>query len=164
MLPQYDAELTRLVAARMQQLGIKLHVAATARGLDPSGALKIEFGDGNQLRLEADRILVAVGRRARLTGFGLEELDLTMNGAAIDIDEHCRTSMRNVWAVGDVTGEPMLEHRAVAQGEMVAEIIAGEKRAFDKVAIPAVCFTDPEIVSAGLSPDEARAAGHADQG
>ena len=90
------------------------------------------------------------------TGFGLEELDLTMNGTAIEIDDQCRTSMRNVWAVGDVTGEPMLEHRAVAQGEMVAEIIAGQKRAFDKVAIPAVCFTDPEIVSVGLSPDEAR--------
>ena len=53
----------------------------------------------------------------------------------------------------------MLEHRAVAQGEMVAEIIAGHKRSFDKVAIPAVCFTDPEIASAGLSPDEARSAG-----
>jgi len=84
-----------------------------------------------------------------------------LNGGALEIDDQCRTSMRNVWAVGDVTGEPMLEHRAVAQGEMVAEIIAGEKRSFDKVTIPAVCFTDPEIVSAGLSPDEARAAGYA---
>ena len=66
--------------------------------------------------------------------------------------------MRNVWAIGDVTGEPMLAHRAMAQGEMVAEIIAGEKRAFDRVAIPAICFTDPEIVAVGLSPDAAKAA------
>jgi dihydrolipoamide dehydrogenase len=160
VLPRYDAELTRPLAARIQRLGIKLHLPAKARGLDPTGALKIEFQDGSERRLAADKILVTVGRRARLTGFGLEELDLTMNGAAIEIDEQCRTSMRHVWAVGDVTGEPMLEHRAVAQGEMVAEIIAGAKRAFDKVAIPAICFTDPEIVSAGLSPDEARASGH----
>jgi dihydrolipoamide dehydrogenase len=159
VLPQYDAELTRPLAARIERLGIKLHLPAKARGLDPSGALKIEHQDGSERRLAADKILVTVGRRARLTGFGLEELDLTMNAAAIEIDEQCRTSMRNVWAVGDVTGEPMLEHRAVAQGEMVAEIIAGEKRAFDKVAIPAICFTDPEIVSVGLSPDEARASG-----
>ena len=63
------------------------------------------------------------------------------------------------YAIGDVTGEPMLAHRAMAQGEMVAEIIAGENRSWDKACIPAVCFTDPELVTAGLSPDEAKAAG-----
>jgi dihydrolipoamide dehydrogenase len=83
-----------------------------------------------------------------------------MSGPFIRIDERCATSMRNVWAVGDVTGEPMLAHRAMAQGEMVADLVAGRRRAFHKVAIPAVCFTDPEVVSAGLSPEEARAAGH----
>ena len=161
LLPQYDAELTRPVMARIKKLGIKVHLKATALGLHPSGtALKVLLDDGNEIRLTVDKVLVTVGRRARLDGFGLEELDLTMNGRAIEIDDQCRTSMRNVWAVGDVTGEPMLEHRAVAHGEMVAEIIAGQKRAFDKVAIPAVCFTDPEIVSVGLSPDEARAIGH----
>jgi dihydrolipoamide dehydrogenase len=67
--------------------------------------------------------------------------------------------MRGNYAVGDVTGEPMLAHRAIAQGEMVAEIVAGRKRAWDRVCIPAVCFTDPEIVTAGLSRDEARSAG-----
>jgi dihydrolipoamide dehydrogenase len=67
--------------------------------------------------------------------------------------------MRGVYAIGDVTGEPMLAHRATAQGEMAAEIIAGENRSWDKVCIPAVCFTDPEIVTAGLSPGEAKAAG-----
>jgi dihydrolipoamide dehydrogenase len=67
--------------------------------------------------------------------------------------------MRGIYAIGDVTGEPMLAHRAMAQGEMVAEIVAGHKRAWDKVAIPAVCFTDPEIVSVGLSPEAARKSG-----
>ena len=161
LLPLYDAELTRPVTSRVRRLDITTHLSAKALGLDTSGtALRVELADGSQPRIAADKFLVTVGRRARLTGFGLEELDLTLHNNAIEIDDQCRTSMRNVWAVGDVTGEPMLEHRAVAQGEMVAEIIAGQKRSFDKVAIPAVCFTDPQIAVAGLSPDEARAAGH----
>ena len=75
------------------------------------------------------------------------------------VDDQCRTSMRDVWAIGDLVGEPMLAHKAAAQGEMVAEIIAGQNRRFDPVAIAAVCFTEPEIVSAGHSPREAEAAG-----
>jgi dihydrolipoamide dehydrogenase len=160
LLPQYDAELTRPVMARLGKLGIKVHLNTKARGLDPSGtALRVVLADGEEHRIAADKFLVTVGRRARLDGFGLAELDLNMNGASIEIDDQCRTSMRNVWAIGDVTGEPMLAHRATAQGELVAEIIAGKKRAFDKTVIPAVCFTDPEIVSTGLSPNEARATG-----
>ena len=137
LLPQYDTELTRRVMASLEKLGIQVLLNAKAIGIDRTGpALRIERDDGSEPRLPADKILVTVGRRARVAGFGLEELDLRMNGGAIEIDDQCRTSMRNVWAVGDVTGEPMLEHRAVAQGEMVAEIIAGERRAFDKVASP----------------------------
>ena len=68
--------------------------------------------------------------------------------------------MLDVWAVGDLTGEPMLAHRAMAQGELVAEVIAGHKRRFEPLAMPAVCFTDPELVVVGLSPAEAVAAGH----
>jgi dihydrolipoamide dehydrogenase len=83
-----------------------------------------------------------------------------MQGPFIRIDDRCRTSMKNVWAVGDVTGGAMLAHRAMAQGEMVAEILAGKSRSFDKVCIPAVCFTDPEVVVAGLLPEQARAAGY----
>jgi pyruvate/2-oxoglutarate dehydrogenase complex dihydrolipoamide dehydrogenase (E3) component len=84
---------------------------------------------------------------------------LDMNGRAVRIDNQCRTSMRNVWAIGDLAGEPMLAHRAMAQGEMVAEIIAGKRRHFTPAAIPAVCFTDPEVVVVGMTPQEAQAAG-----
>ncbi|MGO7259148.1 FAD-dependent oxidoreductase, partial [Rhizobium brockwellii] len=76
--------------------------------------------------LPADRILVTVGRRPRTAGSGLEELDLDSAGPYLRIDDRCRTSMRGIYAIGDVTGEPMLAHRAMAQGEMVAEIIAGK--------------------------------------
>ena len=102
----------------------------------------------------------AVGRRPKTAGWGLERLDLDMDGPFIRIDERCATSMRGVWAVGDVTGEPMLAHRAMAQGETVADLIAGRRRLFDRRVIPSVVFTDPEVVSAGLSPGDAKAAGH----
>jgi len=161
VLPLYDAELTRPVARRLAALGVEVLTGAKARGLSNDGdALVVDLPGGTQQRVAADRILVAVGRRPRTQGFGLEELDLTMDGPFVRVDERCATSMRNVWAIGDLTGEPMLAHRAMAQGEMVAEIIAGHRRAFDKQAIPAVCFTDPEVVSVGLSPDQARKAGH----
>lgn len=82
-----------------------------------------------------------------------------MAGRFVAVDAHCRTSMRNVWAIGDVTGEPMLAHRAMAQGECVAEQIAGKNRRFEPMAIPAVCFTDPEVVVVGQTPPQAEAAG-----
>jgi dihydrolipoamide dehydrogenase len=157
ILPLYDPELTQPVARRLAELGVDTLVGARALGLT-NGELKVAASDGKERSIAADKVLVAVGRRAWANGFGLETLDLTMSSSFVHIDDKCATSMRNVWAIGDVTGEPMLAHRAMAQGEMVAEIIAGRKRTFDHVAIPAICFTDPEIVAVGLSPDAAKAA------
>jgi dihydrolipoamide dehydrogenase len=154
ILPIYDAELVRPVARRLKALGVDVLTGTRAAGLSDDG-LALEGGR----TIAADKILDATGRRARLEGFGLERLDLTLNGRFVQVDERCATSMRNVWAVGDLTGEPMLAHRAMAQGVVVAEIIAGHRRAFDGGVIPAVCFTDPGIVTVGLSPEEARKAG-----
>ena len=159
ILPQYDAELVKPVAKRLADLGVSVLTGAKAKGYSGE-ALVIETASGAEKRIAADKVLVTVGRKPRTEGWGLEDLDLDRAGRFIRIDERCRTSMRGVYAIGDVTGEPMLAHRAMAQGEMVAEIVAGRKRAWDKRAIPAVCFTDPEIVTAGLSPDEARAQGY----
>ena len=159
ILPLYDGELTKPVSRRLADLGVEVLTGAKARGL-ASGGLLVETSDGHERTIAADKVLVTVGRKARLEGWGLEELDLDRAGRFLRIDDHCRTSMRGVYAIGDVTGEPMLAHRAIAQGEMVAEIVAGRKRAWDKRCIPAVCFTDPEIVSAGLSPEEARKQGY----
>jgi dihydrolipoamide dehydrogenase len=158
VLPQYDAELVRPVLARLEALGVEVLTGAKAGGLDRTG-LKIDDGGGSRT-VEADKVLVTVGRRPKTEGYGLEELDLDRSGRFIRIDDRCRTSIRGVYAIGDVSGEPMLAHRAIAQGEMVAEILAGERRSWDKVAIPAICFTDPEIVTVGLGPAEALADGH----
>ncbi len=155
ILPIYDAELVRPVVRRLKALGIEVLTGTRAGGLSGDG-LAIE---GAARSIAADRILVATGRRPRVEGFGLERLDLSMSGKFVQVDERCATSMRNVWAVGDLTGEPMLAHRAMAQGVVVAERIAGHRSVFDGTVIPAVCFTDPEIVTVGLAPEEARKAG-----
>jgi dihydrolipoamide dehydrogenase len=122
-------------------------------------ALAIESRDGEMAELTADAILVTVGRKPLTKGWGLEAMAIDLDGPFVKIDDQCRTSVKNVFAIGDLVGEPMLAHKASAQGEMVAEIIAGKRRTFDPAAIPAVCFTEPEIVSVGLSPAEAGAKG-----
>ena len=154
ILPTYDSELTAPVAESIKKLGIKLYLKHSVEGFDAdSQRLQVRNPDGELLQLDSDQVLVAVGRKPRTQGFNLESLALKMNGAAIAIDERCQTSMRNVWAIGDLSGEPMLAHRAMAQGEMVAEIIAGKTRRFEPTAIAAVCFTDPELVVVGKTPE-----------
>jgi dihydrolipoamide dehydrogenase len=156
VLPAYDDALAKPVAASLRRLGVQLHLGCSVQGLNESGdAVRIRNAQGEESLLPADQVLVAVGRRPRTEGWGMETLMLDMNGRAVRIDEQCRTSMRKVWAIGDLTGEPMLAHRAMAQGEMVAEIIAGRRRRFTPAAIPAVCFTDPEVVVVGCTPDDA---------
>ncbi|MDK8266035.1 dihydrolipoyl dehydrogenase [Pseudomonas oryzihabitans] len=158
LLPGYDAELTAPLRQRLERLGIELHLGCTVAGLAADGAgLRMTRGDGREELLPAQRILVAAGRRPRTEG--LERLPLDYDGRYIRVDDGCRTSMTDVWAIGDLTGEPLLAHRAMAQGEVVAELIAGKRRRFAPVAIPAVCYTDPEIVVVGLTPEQAKAQG-----
>ncbi|KTS92426.1 dihydrolipoamide dehydrogenase, partial [Pseudomonas oryzihabitans] len=158
LLPGYDAELTAPLRQRLERLGIELHLGCKVAGLTEDGAgLRMTSDDGQVQVLPAQRILVAAGRRPRTEG--LERLPLDYDGRFIRVDDGCRTSMTDVWAIGDLTGEPLLAHRAMAQGEVVAELIAGKRRHFAPVAIPAVCYTDPEIVVVGLTPEQAKAQG-----
>ncbi|MFJ2545922.1 dihydrolipoyl dehydrogenase [Pseudomonas sp. NPDC087612] len=155
ILPTYDSELTAPVAESIKKLGIKLYLKHSVEGFDAGHqALQVRTPEGELLQLSTDQVLVAVGRKPRTQGFNLESLALKMNGSAVAIDEQCQTSMLNVWAIGDISGEPMLAHRAMAQGEMVAELIAGKSRRFEPAAIAAVCFTDPELVVVGKTPEQ----------
>lgn len=158
VLPLYDKELSKPVARNLEQMGVKLHLKSKALAYK-AGSIAIEDKDGKNVKIKADKVLVTVGRRPRTSGWGLEEMGVDMAGPFVKVDDRCSTSMNNVWAIGDLVGEPMLAHKASAQGEMVAEIIAGHRRRFKPLAIPAVCFTDPEIVSVGVSPAEAKELG-----
>ncbi|HWU15196.1 MAG TPA: dihydrolipoyl dehydrogenase [Caulobacter sp.] len=151
ILPQYDAALTAPVAKTLEREGVALRLSAKALGFQ-DGKLRVEQ-NGEIVAIPADKVLVTVGRRPRTNGFGLEAMAVDQDGPFVKVDDQCRTSMRDVYAIGDLVGEPMLAHKASTQGEMVAEIIAGHRRRFAPVAIPAVCFTDPEIVTVGAAPD-----------
>ena len=159
LLPQYDEELTRPVLARLKALGVDVHLNAVAEGYDQAGRMLAVRAGGVSSGIAADKVLVTVGRRPVLEEVGVDALGLDRNGPFIRSNDRGQTSMRQVYAIGDVTGEPMLAHRAMAQGEIVAEVIAGQASRWEKRVIPAVCFTDPEIVVAGLLPGEAHAAG-----
>jgi dihydrolipoamide dehydrogenase len=158
ILPRYDEALTRPVRRWLTRNGIGLHLGAKVAGRDDQGRLTIDIGSGPSA-IAADKILVTVGRRPRTDGWGCEEMALEMAGAFVKVDDQCRTAMRNVWAIGDLVGEPMLAHKAMVQGAMVAEIIAGQRRRFDPASVAAIVFSEPEIVVAGLLPDEAADAG-----
>lgn len=163
LLPLYDKEMTRPTEMWLKKHKAPVIYNARAQRVeqvDGKPVLIYTDKDGQEHALNADKILVTVGRRPNTQGWGLENMCVDMDGPFVKVDNQCRTAMKNVWAIGDLVGEPMLAHKASAQGEMVAEIIAGHRRAFDPVAIPAVCFTEPEIVGVGLTPDEAKNEGH----
>ena len=162
ILPLYDEQLTDPVRKWLDRAGVTIHLGAKAQGLTGDTNrrnLQVELKDGRKLDLPADKILVTVGRRPKTKGWGLEKMAVDMKGPFVNVDDQCKTSVKNVWAIGDLVGEPMLAHKASAQAEMVAEIIAGKPRRFKPTTIPAVCFTEPEIVTAGLLPTEAKSAG-----
>ena len=162
-----DKEIRRPLELWLKKHGVTVHTNALARGAEIKGkgaARKVELTfekDGEEESIKVDKVLVTVGRSPNTKGWGLENMGVRMDasGRFIRIDRKCRTSVPGVYAIGDVAGEPMLAHKASAEGEMVAEIISGHEREFDKVAIPAIVFTEPEIISVGLTPDEAKERG-----
>jgi len=160
LLPGVDRDLVQPLQRRVDRLFAAIHLRTKVTGLREAGD-RIEAVLEGQDPQAFDRVLVAVGRRARSGGLGLEatRARLTDRGGFIQIDDRCRTGDPHIYAVGDVTGEPMLAHRAMRQGKVAAEALAGRPAAFDNVAIPAVVFTDPEIAWCGLSEAQAKAQG-----
>jgi len=115
ILPLYDVELTKPVAQALAKAGIAVHLNAKAKAFG-RGTLVVDGPNGQALSIDADTVLVTVGRKPRTDGWGLENMGVDRDGRFVKVDEQCRTSMHNVWAIGDLVGEPMLEHKAAAQG------------------------------------------------
>ena len=168
VLPIFDKELRRPLEIAIKKQKIKTHLGVFAKGVETTkdGRCKLNFIDKNEKdekkmqNVVVDKVLVTVGRKPNSAALAPTGVALDERGF-VKVNDRCETNMRGVYAIGDVcdSGE-MLAHVASFQGEMVAEIIAGHKRAYDPVAVPAIVFTEPEIVSVGLSPEEAKAAGH----
>jgi len=157
LLPGVDRDLVQPLQRRVDKLFTTIHLETRLTALREVGA-EIEADLEGRATERFDRVLVAVGRRAQSDGLGLEatRVRLTERGRFIQVDARCRTEDPRIYAVGDVTGEPMLAHRAMRQGKVAAEVLAGRPAAFDNVAIPAVVFTDPEIAWCGLSEAQAK--------
>jgi dihydrolipoamide dehydrogenase len=156
LLPGVDRDLVQWLARRVERqfAAVKLRTRVDALR-DTGGAVEATLG-GETLRV--DRVLVAVGRRPESDALGLETTRVRRDARGfIEVDARGATADPRVWAVGDVTGEPMLAHRAMRQATVTAEAIAGRPAAFDNVAIPAVVFTDPEIAWCGLTETQAAA-------
>jgi dihydrolipoamide dehydrogenase len=159
LLPGVDRDLVQPLARRCEKLFTALHLERKVAALKEAGGAIEATIEGQEPEV-FDRVLVAVGRRAVSGSLGLETTKVKLGERDfITIDERCRTADPHLYAVGDVTGEPMLAHRAMRQGKVAAECIAGRPSAFDNVAVPAVVFTDPEVAWCGLMEAQARPAG-----
>jgi dihydrolipoamide dehydrogenase len=161
VLPGFDKEVVRLISKRLKKAGVKTLLKTKALGWTKAGkgiVVDVETPKGKE-SLEADYVLVTVGRRPNSRGIGAEELGLEMDGPFIKVDKQLRTSVPSIFAIGDVAGQPMLAHKATHEGEVAAEVIAGHNVAYDAKQVPAVVFTDPEIATAGIDEETAKARG-----
>ncbi len=162
ILPGSDPECVQVVARKAKKLGLEILLGAKARGITEKGdgaVLSVER-DSGLTDIEADRILVAVGRRPNIEDIGLEIAGVKTAGGFITVDRQMRTSVPNIFAIGDVAGQPMLAHKGSREAEVAAEAIAGRAAEMDAQVIPSVVFTDPEIASAGLDAEEAERRGY----
>ena len=161
LLTGVDRDLVQHLARRCERMFKAIRLGTRVSALrDTGGGIEARLGDGGPETF--DRVLVAVGRRPQTRELGLEttRARVTERGF-VEVDARGRTADPHVWAVGDITGEPMLAHRAMRQGKVVAEAIAGRPAAFDNVVVPAVVFTDPEVAWCGLTETEAAREGRA---
>ena len=160
LLPGVDPELTAVVEKKLLKNGGKVFKNAKAAGYeknsDGSLAVKLELGEGKFDTVVTDCVLVAVGMRPNGGNLGLEQAGVKVERGFVPTDSVGRTNVPSIYAIGDVSGMPMLAHKATKEGEVVAEVIAGHKAAKDWVAIPAAIFTDPEIAVAGLTEQQAK--------
>ena len=168
MLPKIlgplDDEISAMLQKQYEKKGIQFCLKCKVTGIE-GDTVVYEDPEGNTQRVSGDKILVSVGRRANLQGFGLENLgvELALNPAGrpygIKVDEHMRTNIPGVYAAGDVTGFSMLAHTASREGEVAVNDILGKKDHMRYNAIPGVVYTNPEVAGAGITEEEAKKQG-----
>jgi dihydrolipoamide dehydrogenase len=146
----------------MKKRKIKLLCSTFARGYEESGdqlGVRIEGPKGESV-LECDQILSTVGRRPYSDGLGLEAAGLATDaGGFLSVDERMRTSVSNIYAIGDIAGQPMLAHKGSKEGQVAAAVIAGKAEVYDARCVPAVIFTAPEMASVGLTEEQCKERG-----
>lgn len=162
ILPGFDADLTRLVARNLKKQGVEIVTDALADSAEQTDSeVTVTYTvKGEQKQVTADYVLVTVGRRPNTDNIGLDTIGIKMTDRGlIEVDKQCRTSIPNVYAIGDIVAGPALAHKASYEGKVAAEVIAGLPSQVDYKVVPSVCFSDPEIASVGISESEAKAQG-----
>jgi dihydrolipoamide dehydrogenase len=146
LLSKFDQEAVALVKKRMQDLGITIHTNTVPSSRDGS-TLKLN----NNESVTSDVIVSAVGLVPYTKGLGLENTKAKLDDKGfIKVNNSMQTDDPNIYAIGDVVGEPLLAHKAIRQGEVAGEAVAGKNSSFDNQVIPAVIFCDPEVAVAGV--------------
>jgi dihydrolipoamide dehydrogenase len=163
LLPGADKDIVRLLQHKLKkdfhQIMVKSKVLEVKPNKDKTLSVKID-NNGKTLTEKFDKVLVSVGRRPNTENIGLEKIGVKISEKGfIVVDEKQKTNVKNIYAIGDVAGEPMLAHKATHEGKVAAEVIVGLPAAFDAKSIPAVIFTNPEIAWTGLTETEAQAKG-----
>ena len=148
LLPRMDPEATSILAETLAEEGVELRFGAEATRVEGGGGEPFRLELEGQEPVEAERLLVATGRKPNVEGFGLERLALTIEKRGIAVDERL-SAADGVWAAGDVTGVAPFTHVGKYQGRIAAANVAGQKVEADYRAIPACIFTDPQVASAG---------------
>ena len=155
-----DLEMSTLLLRILKKQGINVHLKTKCASVDvrSNGIVAKLQGEVTGMH-EAEKLLVAVGRRPRAPQ-GMDKLGLAMDRGFIKVDEHRQTNVAGVYAIGDCSGPPLLAHKAMKEGVIAAEVIAGLKSAYDPMAMPNCVYTDPQLATAGLSEEQAKAAGY----
>ncbi len=158
-----DKDCVRVVAQKLRKMGVEVLLGAKAKRWENQkdrAVVTVEGKDG-EMSIDADRILVSVGRRPNSEHMGLDKVGVKCDGKGfVVVDNQLRTNVPGIYAIGDVAGGMLLAHKASKEAEVVAEVIAGHKAAMDVRTMPAVVFTDPEVAVTGMTEEQAKEAGH----
>lgn len=156
-LPMEDAMAQTLIERELKKVKVKLHTNVKVEKLEPSPNNLVAAVLTDGAKLEAEKVLVSIGRAFNSSGMELEEAGIELNrNGSIKVDDHMLTSRKNIYAIGDVAGRSLLAYTAVAEGAVAVDNCLGEKLTIEYQGVPSVIFTQPEVASVGLKEQQAR--------
>lgn len=159
ILATFEKQMRSVVKKRLKKKGVDIVTNALAKGVDETDDnVKVTYEvDGKEETVEADYVLVTVGRKPNTSELGLEQVGIEVDDKGlIKIDKQCRTNIENIYAIGDIVEGLPLAHKASYEGKVAAEAISGQKSEIDYLGMPAVVFSDPEMASVGYTEQEAK--------
>jgi dihydrolipoamide dehydrogenase len=160
ILPGFDPDLVRAISRSARKAGIDIHTSAKAKYIRGNDVIAVR-NDGSEVAVPGEKVFVVVGRMPNTKDLGLDTAGVRLDAKGfVPVDEQCRTNVPHIYAIGDITGLPMLAHKATYEGLIAAEAIAGHPSCSrTDCVIPGVVFTEPELVTVGMTEPEAQAKG-----